>query len=157
MPREVQLTRDGYERLLRELEQERERLSEATRILQELMESSDDYDDSGLEDAKREKARIEARISTLEDTLSRAAILEGSASKGDLVTLGAVVNLEDDHGGKLQVRVVSPAEASVLEVPMKISDESPMGKALLGRKKGEKLLLDTPKGKREFKIVSVEA
>jgi len=80
MPREVQLTRDGYERLLRELEQERERLSEATRILQELMESSDDYDDSGLEDAKREKARIEARIDSLTDTLSRAQIMEEEAT-----------------------------------------------------------------------------
>ncbi|GFP26118.1 transcription elongation factor GreA [Candidatus Hakubella thermalkaliphila] len=56
MAREVKLTKSGYERLVAELEQERARLQDATRILQELMESSDDYDDSGLEDAKREKA-----------------------------------------------------------------------------------------------------
>ncbi|HZW28829.1 MAG TPA: transcription elongation factor GreA, partial [Trueperaceae bacterium] len=53
----VRVTQEGYERLQALLEQERERLEEATRILQELTGSSDDYDDSGLEDAKTEKAR----------------------------------------------------------------------------------------------------
>ncbi|MBI5811918.1 MAG: GreA/GreB family elongation factor [Meiothermus silvanus] len=111
MAREIRLTRDGYERLKRELEQERARLQDATRILQELMESSDDYDDSGLEDAKREKARIEARIDSLEDTLSRAVVIEGAQEKGV--------------------------------------------KALLGRKLGETVHLETPKGHREFEVISV--
>ncbi|HEU4741561.1 MAG TPA: GreA/GreB family elongation factor [Meiothermus sp.] len=156
MAREVRLTRDGYERLKRELEQERARLQDATRILQELMESSDDYDDSGLEDAKREKGRIEARIDSLEDTLSRAVVIEGAQEKG-VVTLGAIVTLKahEGKGEQMEVRVVSPAEASVLESPMKISDESPMGKALLGRKLGETVHLETPKGHREFEVISV--
>lgn len=156
MAREVRLTRDGYERLKRELEQERARLQDATRILQELMESSDDYDDSGLEDAKREKGRIEARIDSLEDTLSRAVVIEGAQEKG-VVTLGAIVTLKahEGKGEQMEVRVVAPAEASVLEIPMKISDESPMGKALLGRKLGETVHLETPKGHREFEVISV--
>ncbi|PZA08379.1 MULTISPECIES: GreA/GreB family elongation factor [unclassified Meiothermus] len=156
MAREVRLTRDGYERLKRELEQERARLQDATRILQELMESSDDYDDSGLEDAKREKARIEARIDSLEDTLSRAVVIEGAQEKG-VVTLGAIVTLKarEGKGEQMEVQVVSPAEASVLEHPMKISDESPMGKALLGRKLGETVHLESPKGHREFEVISV--
>ena len=53
MAREVKLTKAGYERIMQQLESERERLQEATKILQELMESSDDYDDSGLEAAKQ--------------------------------------------------------------------------------------------------------
>lgn len=155
MAREVKLTKSGYERLVAELEQERARLQDATRILQELMESSDDYDDSGLEDAKREKARIEARIDSLTDTLSRAQILEEEGTKASVVTLGAVVSLKSKEGDHMEVQVVAPAEASVLERPMKISDESPMGRALLGQKMGAKVLLETPKGKKEFKIASI--
>lgn len=156
MAREVKLTKSGHERLVAELEQERLRLLDATRILQELMESSDDYDDSGLEDAKREKARIEARIDSLEDTLSRAEIMEEEGVKASVVTLGAVVTLKAGKDDHLEVQVVAPAEASVLERPMKISDESPMGKALLGRKLGEKVMLETPRGKKEFKVEAVK-
>ncbi|MDT7920074.1 MAG: GreA/GreB family elongation factor [Meiothermus sp.] len=155
MAREVKLTKSGYERLVAELEQERARLQDATRILQELMESSDDYDDSGLEDAKREKARIEARIDSLTDTLSRAQIMEEEGTKVGVVTLGAVVNLKSKQGDHMEVQVVAPAEASVLEHPMKISDESPLGKALLGQKVGARVMLETPKGKKEFKIESI--
>ncbi|WP_337844832.1 GreA/GreB family elongation factor [Thermus sp.] len=156
MAREVKLTKAGYERLMQQLLQERERLQEATRILQELMESSDDYDDSGLEAAKQEKARIEARIDSLEDILSRAVILEGTG--GETIGLGSVVVLEDPLSGeRLEVQVVSPAEASVLETPMKISDASPMGRALLGHRVGDVLTLETPKGKREFRVVDIRA
>jgi len=154
MAREVKLTKAGYERLMQQLERERERLQEATRILQELMESSDDYDDSGLEAAKQEKARIEARIDSLEDILSRAVILEEGS--GEVVGLGSVVELEDPLSGEhLVVQVVSPAEASVLETPMKISDASPMGKALLGHRVGDVLTLETPKGRREYRVVAI--
>jgi transcription elongation factor GreA len=154
MAREVKLTKAGYERLMQQLMQERERLQQATQILQELMESSDDYDDSGLEAAKQEKARIEARIDSLEDVLSRAVILEEATT--EVIGLGSVVELEDPVTGEhLTVQVVSPAEASVLEVPMKISDASPMGKALLGHRVGDVLSLDTPRGKKEFRVVAV--
>ena len=154
MAREVKLTKAGYERLMQQLERERERLQEATKILQELMESSDDYDDSGLEAAKQEKARIEARIDSLEDILSRAVILEEGS--GEVIGLGSVVELEDPLSGeRLSVQVVSPAEANVLDPPMKISDASPMGKALLGHRVGDVLSLDTPKGRREFRVVAI--
>ena len=154
MAREVKLTKAGYERLMQQLERERERLQEATKILQELMESSDDYDDSGLEAAKQEKARIEARIDSLEDILSRAVILEEGS--WEVIGRGSVVELEDPLSGeRLSVQVVSPAEANVLDTPMKISDASPMGKALLGHRVGDVLPLDTPKGKREVRVVAV--
>lgn len=133
----VRVTQEGYERLQATLEQERARLEEATRILQELTGSSDDYDDSGLEEAKREKGRIEERIDNLEDQLDRAEIIE--AHTMDRVDLGAVVTLQDSASKEaFEVQVVSPVEAGVLEgdIP-KVSDESPLGKAVLGRKPGE--------------------
>ncbi|HZJ10451.1 MAG TPA: GreA/GreB family elongation factor [Trueperaceae bacterium] len=137
MAMRVRVTQQGYERLLATLEQERERLEEATHILQELTGSSDDYDDSGLEDAKTEKARIEQRIDDLEDQLDRADVIEEHAS--DRVDLGAIVTLADADKDTFTVQVVSPVEAGVLEgdIP-KVSDESPLGKALIGRRAGDR-------------------
>ena len=74
--RTVRLTQEGYDRLKTTLAQEYVRLDEATKILRELTGSSDDYDDSGLEEAKQEKGRIENRIDDLEDQLARAEIIQ---------------------------------------------------------------------------------
>lgn len=133
----VRVTQDGYDRLKATLEQEHKRLDEATRILRELTGSSDDYDDSGLEEAKREKVHIEDRIDNLEDQLARAEII--SNYQRDHVDLGSIVALRD-KGSKesFEVQVVSSVEAGVLEgdIP-KVSDQSPLGKELLGRSPGE--------------------
>ncbi|GEM89387.1 GreA/GreB family elongation factor [Oceanithermus desulfurans] len=156
MAREVKLTKAGYERLQEELAEEKKRLEEATRILQEQMESFEDYEDSGLEEAKREKAQIEARVDALEDILHHAVIIE--SAEGDKVTLGSVVVVQDEKTGEsLTLQIVAPAEATVLEEPMRVSDESPLGKALLGRKEGDKIRVDTPSGKRRYRILSVGA
>ena len=156
MAREVKLTKAGYERLQEELAEERKRLEEATRILQEQMESFEDYEDSGLEEAKREKAQIEARVDALEDILQRAVIIESAG--GDKVTLGALVVIQDEKTGEsLTLQIVAPAEASVLEEPMRVSDESPLGRALLGHKEGDKVRVDTPSGMRRYRILSIGA
>ncbi len=155
MAREIHLTKEGYERLKQELHKWQERLTEITQILQELMESSDDYDDSGLEDAKREKARIETRIDQLEEVLSRAHIIEGGEAL-DKVGLGSLIVLQDvDTGESFEIRIVAPAEASVLETPMKVSDESPVGSALVGRKVGEAVRVETPEGVRDYRVLSI--
>ena len=151
----VRVTQEGYERLQATLEQERVRLEEATRILQELTGSSDDYDDSGLEEAKREKGRIEERIDNLEDQLERAEIIE--AHKMDRVDLGAVVTLQDSASKEaFEVQVVSPVEAGVLEgdIP-KVSDESPLGMAVLGRKPGESFKVTINDRTTEYTLISI--
>jgi transcription elongation factor GreA len=154
MAREVRVTKEGYERLQQRVEQERERLDEATRILRELSGTSDDYDDTGLEEAKREKALIEDRLDDLEDQLSRAVVIE--AHEMDAVELGAVVALEDASGETFSVQVVAPVEAGVLEgdVPH-ISDESPMGKALIGRRVGDEVDVVTGEKSVRYTVVSI--
>lgn len=154
MAREVRVTQQGYERLQKNLEQERERLEEATRILRELSGTSDDYDDTGLEEAKREKAVIEERLDDLEDQLSRAVVIE--AKDADQVDLGTVVELKDEDGETFAVQVVAPVEAGVLEgeVPS-ISDQSPMGKALMGRKPGDEVEVVTGERAARYKVVSI--
>lgn len=155
MSREVRLTQDGYDRLKTTIEQEKVRLEEATKILQELTGTSDDYDDSGLEDAKREKARIEQHIDELEDQLTRAVIIENH--KSNKVDLGVVVNLKEKGAKKgFDVQVVSSVEVSVLEGDvMKVSDQSPMGKALMGRKKGEVVKVAIGNKTTEYTLVSI--
>jgi len=153
--RTVRLTQEGYERLKANLAQEYVRLEEATRILRELTGSSDDYDDSGLEEAKQEKGRIENRIDDLEDQLARAEIIRNTDH--GRVELGDRVLLRDEGtSAELRVQVVSPIEAGVLEgeVP-KVSDESPLGRALIGRKVGETAQVTIGANTKRYAIVEV--
>lgn len=155
--KEVRLTRAGYERLERNLLQEQQRLVEATRILQEQMETSSDAEDTGLEDAKREKQLIEARIDELEYTLSRAKIIEGSQDKGT-AQLGAVVVLMTEKPKKeMTMQLVSAPEATVLsgDIP-RISEESPVGRELKGRKQGESFIVVAGNGRTiEYTVKSI--
>lgn len=154
MAREIRVTKEGHERLQRDLEQERARLEETTRILRELSGSSDDYDDTGLEEAKRQKALVEERLDDLEDQLSRAVVIE--PHELDHVDLGATVELEDEDGERFSVQVVSPVEAGVLEgdVP-KVSDESPLGKALMGHSVGDSVRVETRDGATVYSVRSI--
>jgi transcription elongation factor GreA len=156
--RTVRLTQEGFDRLKATLAQEYVRLEEATRILQELTGSSDDYDDSGLEDAKREKARIENRIDDLEDQLDRAEIIaDKDAAAAGRIDLGSVVTLkEPDAAAELKVQVVSPVEAGVLEgdVP-RVSDESPLGKALIGHVTGDTVTVTLGERTKRYQVVAI--
>lgn len=155
MARQVRLTQEGFDRLKMQLEQEYGRLEEATKILRELTGSSDDYDDSGLEEAKREKARLEMRIDNLEDQLNRAEII--AAHEMDKVDLGAVITLQDIASKEaFEVQLVSPIEAGVLEgdIP-KVSDESPLGRAVMGRRAGEKVEVSINDRTVGYEIVSI--
>lgn len=136
MAREIKVTQEGYDRLQRTLKQEYRRLEEATKILGDLMGAADEVEDIGLEDAKQEKARIEQRIDQLQDQLNRASII--SEKDPDIADLGSVVTLEENQEDTFEVQLVSPVEAEVTtdEIP-RISDESPLGRALKGRKLGD--------------------
>ncbi len=152
--RSVRLTQEGYDRLKTTLEQEYVRLDEATKILRELTGSSDDYDDSGLEEAKQEKGRIENRIDDLEDQLARAEIIQ--AHEDGRIDLGATVTLHEKGKAEMKVQVVSPVEAGVLEgdVP-KVSDESPLGRALIGRRKGDTVQVTIGANAKAYVVVAV--
>jgi transcription elongation factor GreA len=152
--RSVRLTQEGYDRLKTTLEQEYVRLDEATKILRELTGSSDDYDDSGLEEAKQEKGRIENRIDDLEDQLARAEIIQ--AHEDGRIDLGATVTLQEKGKAEVKVQVVSPVEAGVLEgdVP-KVSDESPLGRALIGRREGDTVQVTIGANAKAYVVVAV--
>lgn len=156
--KQVKLTREGFASLEKALEQEQERLAEATRILQEQMEANADSEDTGLEEAKREKGLIEARIDEIEDTLARATLIEDS-EHGGRIGLGSVLVLRNETAGKeTKVQLVSAPEATARGGShQKISDDSPVGRELMGRKKGESFVVNLEGGKQiKYKIKSIE-
>lgn len=153
MTRVVQVTKEGLGRLQAQLEEERRRLGEATDILQEMTGTADDQDDSGMEDARQEKARLEARVEELEDQLGRAVVIEGHSRTQ--VDLGATVTLKSGSEA-LRVQLVSPVEVEVASEPPHISDASPLGKALLGRKVGDTFRLEAGGRSTDYEVTGID-
>jgi len=160
MADEVKLTREGYVRQQALLERERIRLEDIARSLGENTDYDDDEADSSLEDIKREKAQLELHIQELEDTLSRAMILNAGehGEHSDQADLGAVVVLRDTQSRReMRGVLVSALEASTVGDGLRqISDDSPVGKALQGKKVGESFVVQLPKGPTTYELVSLE-
>jgi transcription elongation factor GreA len=155
--KDVMLTPEGYEKLVEELEDLRtnQRLAVAERI-REAREFGDISENSEYDDAKNEQAMLEAKIARLEERLRAAKVIDASEVSGDKVSLGTHVTLQDlEHGDKLEYTIVGSAEADPLEG--KLSNESPVGRALLGRAKGDQLEVAVPQGTMKLKIVSIKA
>ena len=153
MDKTVYLTAEGKTTLEEELIHlvEVRRPEVADRIQQAKLDG--DISESGeYEDAKNEQAWVEGRIRTLEHMLTHAQIIEGP--RGDTIVLGSRVKLKDSEGETYEWMIVGSAEASPRQ--NRISNESPVGKALLGRKKGDKVEVNTPGGVEKFTILKVE-
>jgi transcription elongation factor GreA len=96
---------------------------------------------------------LEARIAQLEDKLRAATVIDASDLGTDVVRVGSRVHVKE--GGKsTKYTIVGSAEASPAE--MRLSNESPIGKALLGHKRGEEVVFSTPKGERRLKITKID-
>jgi transcription elongation factor GreA len=155
--KDVMLTPEGYEKLVEELEDLRtnQRLAVAERI-REAREFGDISENSEYDDAKNEQAMLEAKIARLEERLRAARVIDASEVSTDKVSLGTQVTLKDlDHGDKLEYTIVGSAEADPLGG--KLSNESPVGRALLGKSKGDELEVAVPQGTMRLKIESIKA
>ncbi|MEO8287591.1 MAG: transcription elongation factor GreA [Chloroflexota bacterium] len=153
MDKPVYLTAEGKAALEEELSHLKmvRRPEVADRIQQAKLDG--DVSESGeYEDAKNEQAWVEGRIRTLQHMLQNSRIFE--ETKSDTITLGSTVHIRDGEGTEYHWRMVGSAEANPRQ--SRISNESPVGKALMGKKKGEKVSVDTPGGKEEFSILKVE-
>ena len=97
---------------------------------------------------------LEARIASLEDKLRSATVIDSSDIGTDKVGVGSVVHVKDESGKSTKYTIVGSAEASPAE--LKLSNESPIGSALLGHKRGEEVVISTPRGKRKLKITKID-
>jgi transcription elongation factor GreA len=150
------LTPEGLKQLEERLKflQEQRRPEVAERLRTALEEGGDLSENAEYEDAKNEQAFVEGEILRLEGILSSAQIIEATGRK-DAVTLGARVTVVEQGQSEKEVYfLVGSAEANPSEG--KISIESPLGKAMLGAKKGEKITVHAPGGDLVFTIKAIE-
>lgn len=148
----VRLTPEGKARLQEELEHlQHVKLPDLTARIQDANEHGDISDNSEYEDLKEEVVMTDARITELEYLLETAEIVEPPS--GGMIGLGSTVTIVSDDGEKETWRLVSPEEADTRAGA--ISTDSPVGHALVGRKKGDKTTVETPGGAITYTVEKV--
>ena len=149
------LTKEGFDRLINELEDLRTRgRAEAARSIADARDKGDLAENAEYHAAKDEQAMLELKINDLERTLSNARVVDQSQLDTSHVVLLAKVTIKNvKNNSKLTYQLVSETEADLKS--RKISIGSPMGKGLLGKAVGDIALVDTPAGKMEFEILDI--
>ena len=156
MQKDVILTPEGLEKLKQEIEHlSGDKRREVAERIKEAREFGDISENSEYDDAKNEQMMLEARIAALEEKLRSATVIDSSQIDADIVRVGVKVNVKDEGSGKaLEYSIVGSTEANPSE--NKLSNESPVGKALLGHKKGDVVEVTLPNGKsRTLKVTKI--
>jgi len=146
------LSQEGLDKLREELnEMVTVRRAEVAARIQEAKEHGDITENAEYEDAKNEQAFVEGRIQTLSALIKNAVIIDEHTSTS-FVAIGSTVDVESEDG-KETFRIVGSAEANPAQG--RISNESPVGRALLGHRKGDKVQVSVPAGSWTYKIVGI--
>jgi transcription elongation factor GreA len=155
--KDVILTQEGYKKLTQEIEYlSTEKRREVADRIRTAREFGDIAENAEYDDAKNEQALLEHRIATLEERMRNARVIEKKDIAKDVVSVGSKVRLRDlDAKQTVEYRIVGSAEADPAE--NKLSNESPVGKAILGKKKGETVEVSAPRGSMKFKILEIKA
>ena len=157
MPKSVILTPQGLEELKAKIEHlSTQRRREVAQRIKEAREFGDISENAEYDDAKNEQAMLEKQIADLEEKLRNASVVDKKSVTGDVVTVGSTVHVKDQKTEKsVKYKIVGSAEAKPAE--NKLSNESPVGKALLGHKRGELVSVPVPRGPaRKLKITKIE-
>ena len=155
--KEVILTPEGYKKLKAEIEflstEKRREVADRIRIAREF---GDIAENAEYDDAKNEQAMLEHKIAQLEERLLSARVITKKEISKDVVSVGSHVRLRDVAAKEtVEYHIVGSAEANPAE--NKLSNESPVGKAIMGKKKGEIVEVSAPRGSRKFKIMEIKA
>lgn len=152
--KEILLTREGYEALLRELEDlKKNKRREVTEKIKQAKEFGDLSENAEYTEAKNQQAFVEGRILTIENIIKRAKVIEDDG-QNDRVSIGCIVKLLNLTDNSIaEYHIVSSPEVNIRE--NKISNESPVGKALIGASIGDTIKVKIPKGEIEFKVLDV--
>lgn len=149
------LTPEGLKKLEEELEFLKSvRRKEIAERIKQAKEFGDLMENSEYEDAKNEQAFTEGRILMLEGMLRNAKVINNHDIRSDVVTVGSTVRIMDEGGEELAYTIVGSAEADPLHD--RISNESPVGRALLGKRKGDKVTVQVPAGTIKYTIKGIK-
>ena len=158
MQKDVLLTPEGLENLKKEIETlSTEKRREVAERIKEAREFGDISENSEYDDAKNEQAMLEQRIAQMEERVRRAIVIDKDQVDTGVVSVGVKVHVKDQKtGDSRKFQLVGSAEANPSED--KLSHESPIGKALMGHKKGDVVSVEVPRGPaKELKITKIEA
>ncbi len=155
--KEVILTPGGHTKLRDEIEYlSTVKRREVAERIKQAREFGDIAENSEYDDAKNEQAMLEHRIATLEERLKAARVIEANEVTTDVVSVGTIVRLRDvDAKETIEYTIVGSAEANPAE--HKLSNESPVGRAIIGHKKGETVEVAAPRGSLKYKIMDIKA
>ena len=157
MAREEILTQQGLDDLKQKIEHlSTVRRREVAERIKEAREFGDISENSEYDDAKNEQAMLERQIAELEDKLRGAQLIDEGAVSTEVVSVGAVVHVKDQKTEKsAKYKIVGSSEANPSE--NKLSNQSPVGKALLGKKRGDVVSVPVPRGPaRKLKITKID-
>jgi len=154
--KEVILTPEGLQKLKEEIEYlSNAKRREVAERIKHAREFGDIAENSEYDDAKNEQAMLEHRIAMLEERLSNSRVIGEDEISKDVVSVGTKVRLRDlDANETIEYHIVGSAEANPAD--HKLSNESPVGKAILGHKKGETVVVAAPRGSLKFKIMDIK-
>jgi transcription elongation factor GreA len=155
LPPPTSLTRQGYDRLEAELAELKVRRTKAIEEIRRAAADKDFRENAPLDAAREEKGHIEGRIMELEAILKTAKIIDEKAKDAPKVSVGASIVLRDEVSGEeLRYTIVSPREVDPSRG--KISSNSPIGRAVIGRAQGESVEITAPVGKLRYTLVLIE-
>ena len=158
MPKDVILTPEGLNEIKAKIEYlSTERRAEVAERIKEAREFGDIAENSEYDDAKNEQAMLEKQIAELEEKLRGATVIDETAVSTDVVSVGTVVHVKDQKTAQsVKYKIVGSAEANPAE--HRLSNESPVGKALLGHRRNDVVSVPVPRGPaRQLKITKIEA
>ena len=155
--KEVILTPEGYKKLQQEIDhlrgEKRREVAERIRVAREF---GDIAENAEYDDAKNEQAMLEHKIAQLEERLLSARVITKKEISKDTVSVGSKVRIRDVNARQtFEYNIVGSAEANPAE--NKLSNESPVGKAIMGMKKGDTVEVAAPRGALKFKILDIKA
>lgn len=154
--REIMLTQEGYNKLEEELKLLKgPRKMEVAERIKVAREFGDLSENSEYDEAKNEQALLEARIQEIETTLRLAKVVEDDGVSTRKAGVGTAVTVYDyEYDEEVTYGIVGASEVNMAE--NKISNESPVGKALIGKKKGEEFEVETPAGVSKYKVIAIK-
>jgi transcription elongation factor GreA len=150
----VPMLEEGHRKLSDELKRLKGERPEIVDAIEAARAHGDLSENAEYHAAKERQGQIEATIADLEDRLSRAMVIDPTTLSGDKVVFGATVTLKDEDGKKVKYQLVGQTEADAKDG--RISYNSPLGRALIGRTIGEEVEVTTPSGDRYYSIEKVE-